>query len=285
MHLSSLVKRPFTGWCSLSKRQNLGRGIHSTLNTVSPSSDDSPSDKIKINKKFIEIYENFSVERVDHGEWEKILEVTKEWRKIASKKEKEILLFEHKKLMKSVETDSHTLELKEQISDASDNIKVCQINQLIIDGKLISSATIMADSCYIIDNIKAIIKKAIIKIGPSETSNELLVCRDITGTIQAIALHNLFRNHLDYLVTHPNNIKAPQSINPYPVRGSGTAIILYLALRTIKEGLPDLNVNCLDSAFPFYRKCKFKYSNLSISSTHMQLTIDKIKKYMLAPES
>ena len=130
-----------------------------------------------------------------------------------------------------------------------------------------------------------------------EKWDSLVVCKDTSDKIQAIALVNMEQNKLVYLATHPNNIVTEYLDKEIvPVRGAASRIIVHMAKLAL-ESNRTIRLKSTDSAFKFYKKLGFKreepgYGSLKLSVRKIQKLIsmgkapfDQLSKYAPASKS
>jgi hypothetical protein len=106
---------------------------------------------------------------------------------------------------------------------------------------------------------------------------QMLKCVDSSGNIQAIATYQRIKNsyRLNYLVTHPSNIKCAVNSKSANTRGAGTEIISYLADKVINKGREELFTSPLNpSVVSFYTQLHFQYNGLALEQ--LVLTREKI---------
>ena len=88
---------------------------------------------------------------------------------------------------------------------------------------------------------------------------EAYVCRDGRGKIQGlmVACERGMSLYVDYLATHPKNIRA--EVNPAPERvgGAGTALIEQAVARALELKKKMVSLDFLESAWGFYSKLGF----------------------------
>lgn len=107
--------------------------------------------------------------------------------------------------------------------------------------------------------------------------DSLLVCEDTNTKIQAIALVQIDQLKIVFIATHPDNIISSLRNNEVsPVRGAGSQIIHFLALKALKSN-KILRIETTEDAERFYIKLGFS----RVAPKHsmwLQLTPDKIQE-------
>lgn len=110
---------------------------------------------------------------------------------------------------------------------------------------------------------------------PELSNYAVLVCRDLKGNIQAIAIYDKNDDEVGGIITHPNNIDHPLNKNlPGRMRGAGSAIAIHEMQDCLARN-KNLKLVALPSAFPFYEKLGFEHEY--DQSRRMVLTIEKIR--------
>ncbi|MDN3505070.1 MAG: GNAT family N-acetyltransferase [Rhabdochlamydiaceae bacterium] len=89
-----------------------------------------------------------------------------------------------------------------------------------------------------------------------ENWDTVLVCRDRSTKIQAIALHDQENNKLAYLATHPNNLKHVKT-KKTRTKGAGSKIMLHLISLSLKLNRA-LLLDSTDIAKEFYKRFGFE---------------------------
>lgn len=105
----------------------------------------------------------------------------------------------------------------------------------------------------------------------------VLVCEDNTSKIQAIALVKMDTLNIAYLATHPDNlISSYRDLSVTPVRGAGSQIIGFVALKALANNV-SLEIHTTPDAEKFYQKLGFARITPSEPKL-MHLTCDKMRE-------
>ncbi len=114
-----------------------------------------------------------------------------------------------------------------------------------------------------------------------ETSKKIhiFVAYDEKNTAQGIAIAKIGKQHLtlNWLATHPGNLGVLTDPE-HQVKGVGTAIITHLAKLALNKNLKSIQLDCTDSALPWYKHLGFtsgtkKY--LQLDTQAMQKLVNK----------
>ena len=116
----------------------------------------------------------------------------------------------------------------------------------------------------------------------TEPWNTVLVSKDGSGKIQALALWDKKENKLAYLATHPDNLRHPINDNGVSrAQGAGTAVIVYIASKLNKT----LYLRANEPSKKFYEKCGFENDSFHYQSSDsyygivaMVLTKEKVQQ-------
>lgn len=183
------------------------------------------------------------VSEVSEENWDRVFLIAQKWKNLADKK---ISTFEN---------------------DLSDNEFILLESSSRICGELAMDGNLRKDK-----NKKSLVKW-----------DTMVVCHSQNHKIQAIACFRKSEVHLDWLVTHPNNLRC--RINTSRIQGAGKKIILYLA-QTAFYSNKNLIVSADDEAVSFYERMgfdPFKPGKIWIQNNEigfpMHLTLEKINKF------
>jgi hypothetical protein len=121
-----------------------------------------------------------------------------------------------------------------------------------------------------------------------EPWDSILICRDKSNKIQAIAFYEEQTNKLGYLATHPDNIRHPfNDAISTRVQGAGTQVMLAMMKLALINNKPIL-LRSTKEAVSFYKKLHFEVDHANRGPydgyegiTPMKLTVEKIKDLMI----